>query len=156
MQFLEKEIRRRERCKTLNGLEEQPSVNVPVNEGARAHRQGRGPGSATALHSNSRDKKCDLCDKKNHWSSSCYAYLKLDVNSRQKMVEKCRLCYKCLSKKHIAKNCTSVCENCNGNHHLTLCYRSEGVNTREAKGSSSALQTGSSGSSSSVGQRKWW
>ena len=123
MEFLEKEIRRRERCKSLGGLEE-PSEKKPANDGWRGFKN-KSPGTATALHNgSSSDRQCGFCDK-NHASVKCYRYLKLDVRDRFQLVDKCKLCFKCLSKNHFARSCNAQCEGCNGPHHVTLCHKAE-------------------------------
>ena len=98
MEFLEKEIRRNERCKTLSGLTD------PGEKKTEAHHKKfqSNQSSAAALQNSSSVRKCDFCDMKNHVSAYCYRYLNLDARERQKKVEQIRLCFRCLSRSHIA------------------------------------------------------
>lgn len=132
MDFLEKEINRRERSRSFGGLGPIQEPKKPPEE-AKTVSGRKSVGSATALHvasSKSSGFSCGFCSKK-HLSEKCFKYLRLDVKERQSSVAEHRLCFRCLSRDHIAKFCQKVCSNCKANHHLTLCYR---------EGSSAAIQ----------------
>ena len=70
MDFLEKEIRRIERCKSLAGLEE---LEEKKPEGWRGGYRSRVPGSASALYNGSSNgRRCDFCNKDNHVNAQWY------------------------------------------------------------------------------------
>ena len=125
MDFLEKEMRRRDRCKTLGGLEE--TSEKPANDGWKGGHRLKPPGTATVLHSGSdnNSKKCGFC-KKGHASEKCYKYLKLNVRDRFDLVKENNLCFKCMSNNHFSRSCNKQCEGCVGRHHATLCEKEVG------------------------------
>ena len=115
MEFLEKECKRRERCKSFGAL---TGGQKDKRERQRTH------GSASALQTVSATDggdKCGFCSK-GHVSQNCYKYLKSPTPERQTKVNDARLCFKCLGRNHIAKNCNKVCEHCKRGHHGTLCF----------------------------------
>ena len=122
MEFLEREIRRKERCKSYGGLE--VSQNIASKNNVRSKVQG----SVSALHSScsSINKiQCGFC-KRNHASEKCYRYLQCDVKDRLSMVDKARLCFRCLGRNHVARVCDEKCDICKGQHHVTTCYKQTG------------------------------
>ena len=65
-----------------------------------------------------------LCGYFNHVANDCLKVL--DVARRREIAQSKKLCFLCLKEGHLANNCKSKkCEKCNGNHHISLCDKSE-------------------------------
>ncbi|KAL6727694.1 hypothetical protein Aduo_009548 [Ancylostoma duodenale] len=65
---------------------------------------------------------CCFCSSPNHPSSSCNRYLA--PSNRRLIVDRHRLCYKCLVLGHVAANCSAAnCNRCGKGHHPLLCLR---------------------------------
>ena len=144
MDFLEKEMRRRDRCKTLGGLDESAEKRPEGWKGG--HRNKPPTGTATVLHSDSNARKCAFC-KKNHASEKCYKFLKLDVSARFDAVKENNLCFKCMSNNHFSRSCNKKCETCGGRHHATLCEGAEGGNSANLVGTEIQAEQKEGGSS---------
>ena len=43
------------------------------------------------------------------------------MSERKEKLRVAGLCYRCLKAGHIAKGCSSMCQNCKGRHHVLLC-----------------------------------
>ena len=112
LEFLKKEITRRERSKALITTEKQ-------EQGAH--------GTATTLTSGTKNfskKICVLCKRNNHTVDKCFNLTKLSSpQERQEVLKKNKICFKCLSNepRHQFKTCNVSCKNCKGNHHILLC-----------------------------------
>ena len=81
--LLEKDIRSKERCQTLSGLEGYKTASNVNSEGSK--NRSRAHSNATALQASSvkSGRKCDLCGMNNRNSDHCFKYLKLDVKDKQ-------------------------------------------------------------------------
>ena len=85
--------------------------------------------SASALHvhssaSGSEDVQvsCDVCGFKGHTAERCWNLTKLStVSERRSKVQMCGLCFRCLRRDHVAKDCLNKCDKCDGRHHVLLC-----------------------------------
>ena len=119
LDFLEKEIARRERAESL-----QFRSNDKPEEKRRPH--PRYP-SASALQTSS-ESKCGFCDKP-HPTAKCFAVAKLTRKQREQKIRDCRLCLRCLSSEHFARGCPARCEQCQGKHHVFCCHKSKGSET---------------------------
>ena len=142
MEFLDREIKCRERCVSFGGLEQK-------REGVKVAVKQKQFSSAAALHSSSshNPKLCGFCDRK-HPSEKCFKYLKLGVKERQSFTLRRRLCFKCLCKDHIAVNCSDTCKHCGGNHHVTLCFKQADASSRSGSEGESVSEEKQSSSSS--------
>ena len=131
MGFLDKEIRRRERCQSMSELcwEQNRDSCVPVQRSVSSLQQNRDSyvpvqSSVSSLRVNCDPTiPCAFCMQSIHSSFQCSTYLDTEVKARQDMVFKARLCFRCLGRNHIARVCDELCGNCGGRHHQTLCYK---------------------------------
>ena len=117
LEFLSKEIKRRERSETFKDMSDS---KTNVAHELRTKPKTKHAPSASALTSNS-SVLCGFCGK-NHLSEKCWSLNKLSVDQRYAEMRKHGLCFRCLTKGHISKGCQAVCENCNGRHHKICCY----------------------------------
>ena len=74
--------------------------------------------------------KCWLC-KNNHRLMNCPSFKNRSISERRQFVKENKLCFNCLSKTHIVKDCKSSCicreKNCDKKHHMLL-YEPPDVN----------------------------
>ena len=63
---------------------------------------------------------CEHCDIPGHSIWKCHHYKKLDLNEKIELVKKHHLCYRCLKRGHVSRDCDRSCPKCNGNHHFLL------------------------------------
>ena len=67
--------------------------------------------------------KCCLC-KNNHRLMDCPSFKNKSISERRHFVNESKLCFNCLSKTHIVKDCKSsfICceQNCNKGYHVFL------------------------------------
>ena len=100
-------------------------VETTCKEKVRSARKA----SASALHvhssaSGSEDVQvsCDVCGVKGHTAERCWNLTKLStVSERRSKVQVCGLCFRCLRRDHVAKDCLNKCDKCGGRHHVLLC-----------------------------------
>ena len=135
LEFLSKEIKRRERSSVFRDNAAHTTESRPLSEEKPAYNTRRRP-AAAALHvsapqsarppacpTHSRRPQCAFCDEA-HPSHNCPHYSTPD--DRRKRVGELRLCYRCLAGSHFTRNwvkgCT--CHSCGGAHHPALCHRS--------------------------------
>ncbi|XP_063601659.1 uncharacterized protein LOC134777731 [Penaeus indicus] len=69
---------------------------------------------------------------KKHKSEKCWDIQRLSLKEREEKIKTARLCFKCLSKGHIASGCRIKCSKCNGNHNSLLCRAKGEINTDKA------------------------
>ncbi|XP_068235740.1 uncharacterized protein [Palaemon carinicauda] len=76
-----------------------------------------------ALHavSQSEGSNCVFCTKLNHKSERCHKFLALDGQQRYDKIRELGVCFKCLNKGHISKNCKVRCTKCQGGHNVVMC-----------------------------------
>ena len=123
--FLASEINRRERSQSFRDTTTHDPVATTCEEKVRSARKA----SASALHvhssaSGSEDVQvsCDVCGVNGHTSERCWNLTKLStVSERRSKVQMCGLCYRCLCRDHVAKDCLNKCDKCGGRHHILLC-----------------------------------
>ena len=107
LEFLAKEIARRERSKT------------DIGEETRSHKM-----SAATLHNASRTEIfCKFCKREGHHISVCRDILKYDVDERIEKLRERKICFRCLSRQgtHDFRKCESTCHKCKGTHHAIIC-----------------------------------
>ncbi|XP_037778187.1 uncharacterized protein LOC119574962 [Penaeus monodon] len=126
LHFLQREIERIERSETF-------SVVLGKAEGRFVESEKRRVPSASALYTSSEAGSyfCAFCSKK-HKSEKCWDIQKLSFKEREERIKAARLCFKCLSKGHIASGCRIKCSKCNGNHNSLLCRAKGNINSNKA------------------------
>ena len=67
-------------------------------------------------------KPCSLCSKADHQLEKCPQFLSKPLEGRKMFVQESRLCYGCLKKGHISRDCRRrlKCEECNRRHPSAL------------------------------------
>ena len=121
MAFLQKEIQRRKRSSTFKesggsgGASALPDVTMEMQ---------RKPVTAAVLRASSESASgCGFCGGR-HPSDRCFGVLALSIPERKQKVQSSGLCFKCLSKTHIAKQCSSKYAKCKGRHNGIICSSS--------------------------------
>ena len=107
MDFLRKEIERRERSQTF-------TTNTSIEL----------PATAAALQTSTQSHRtCELCNRKNHAIASCYTLTRAKMCDRKAKLRNVGACFKCLStvKGHSFRKCKAKCTKCKGGHHALLC-----------------------------------
>ncbi|XP_076038379.1 uncharacterized protein LOC143023660 [Oratosquilla oratoria] len=117
MKFLQTEIQRRERSEIFKDLSMEKS-NAPQDV------ERRKVSSASALHTSAEEgpQQCVFCQKR-HKSEKCNQILRLDILRREEKVKSLGLCFKCLVKGHMSKDCRGKvkCAQCSGYHNVLFC-----------------------------------
>ncbi|XP_066940957.1 uncharacterized protein [Macrobrachium rosenbergii] len=118
LNFLQREIKRRERSDTFKDINAVKTDNHSVESEKRSKFQG----SASALQTSSEVSfyKCMFCSK-NHKSKNCFGILKLSIAEREEAIRSAKLCFRCLEKGHISRGCQSKCVKCKGKHNVLCC-----------------------------------
>ena len=113
LSFLKLEIQRRERSQTFREL------RSPV-----VAEEKRKPHAATAAalqtRSESVNNQCNICHK-GHPTEKCWDLTRVSLDERQEKMSTAGLCFRCLNKGHISKNCNKKCARCHGRHNVLLC-----------------------------------
>ena len=80
-------------------------------------------------------RKCQLCNATNHYTSTCTEYT--TVEARRSQVMKMQLCFNCLKKSHRAQDCKNFarCKKCNKKHHTSICTSESPENNNNNKNS---------------------
>lgn len=117
LEFLKKEIERRERSRTFE------DDSKPILEEKRKPRYA----TAAALQTSSiSGTLCGFCGG-GHPTERCWKVTKLPIQDRHDRIRASRLCFRCLRSNHIAKNCNATCTKCSGKHHALCCRGNERV-----------------------------
>ena len=129
LQFLRKEIERRERsqvyAKRLGDAAAAPAVTKKARLPPRA--------TASALHSSAMTtedrpsasrEECQICLKVNHGPARCFKLRGAPVARRRTLIREAGLCFACLDPSHAVAQCHRRCPECSGVHHRLLCERS--------------------------------
>ena len=68
------------------------------------------------------EKYCEYCKKRDHYISSCKLFKALTSKDKSKFIQEAKLCFGCLRKGHISKNCVkrSTCGICLKRHPTVL------------------------------------
>ncbi|XP_076037766.1 uncharacterized protein LOC143023138 [Oratosquilla oratoria] len=117
MKFLQTEIQRRERSEIFKDLSMEKS-NAPQDI------ERRKVSSASALQTSAEEgsQQCVFCHKR-HKSEKCNQILRLDILRREEKVKSLGLCFKCLVRGHMSKDCRGKvkCAQCSGYHNVLFC-----------------------------------
>ncbi|XP_076055277.1 uncharacterized protein LOC143033673 [Oratosquilla oratoria] len=117
MKFLQTEIQRRERSEIFKDLSMEKS-NAPQDI------ERRKVSSASALQTSAEEgsQQCVFCYKR-HKSEKCNQILRLDILRREEKVKSLGLCFKCLVRGHMSKDCRGKvkCAQCSGYHNVLFC-----------------------------------
>ena len=110
MDFLKKEIERRERSQTFTNTTTTTSIKDPTP-------------TAAALQASSNHRACELCNRKNHTMANCFTLTRAKTCDRKAKLRSVGACFKCLStvKGHAFRKCSAKCAKCKGGHHALLC-----------------------------------
>lgn len=64
---------------------------------------------------------CHICHGSGHELADCSQFKKLSIQERSSAVKKARVCFRCLKKGHVYKDCTALpCSKCKLPHHQLL------------------------------------
>ena len=112
LEFLHKEIERKERSQAFNSCsaaseEKRSSTHMPT---------------AAALVSSSYEL-CAICGRAVHSIQHCFDLNKMSASERKETFRKKGVCFKCLSshRGHKFRYCRSRCSQCQGWHNVLLC-----------------------------------
>ena len=126
LEFLKKEIQRRERSQTFR---ETPPASEKTQPSVPEER--RRVASVATLSSFS-DSRCGICHKP-HQTERCWDLTNYPISVRRDKILKAGLCFRCLGQGHIARACEQKCFYCKRGHHALLCSPSTSVKTFTAE-----------------------
>ncbi len=134
LESLTKEIRRLERSESFK--EQGTSSSVSIEERGTPKKKN----TVSALHVASAPAKmtCLYCEK-SHPSHKCRKVRSLQ--ERQSKVRELGLCFRCLGTSHLARSCSKLCSDCNGFHHVSLCYRHAERGGQSSSGDKAVFQS---------------
>ncbi|GFO28157.1 tas retrotransposon peptidase a16 family protein [Plakobranchus ocellatus] len=125
LDFLYKEIKRRERSQTFQ--KSKSTIPKKVIEQSQP--------SIAAFHTNSavpgQGKHCSFCNKLGHRSEECFSLKGNTTQEIEYKIKEKKLCFNCLGH-HFIKHCTSKqsrCKNCKGRHNSLLCPNFDRIKT---------------------------
>lgn len=127
LNFLKKEIQRRERSLTFSTASFVSTGTSAQSQKRVANRGHATGGTATSLIVQ-QGVICVLCSK-GHPTEKCWNWKKLTLDERHAKVKQLGLCFRCLNKNCFSKMCKRFCTNegCeNGRHHALLCKKKFG------------------------------
>ena len=137
LEFLRKEIERRERSETFKevtvGKTDKPDHSAQEEKRSKS----RIP-TVSALQSSTGDTGCGFCGRR-HATEKCWDVLELPIPERQQRILEAKLCFRCLCKGHIAKGCIAKCSKCNGRHHQLCCKGNVNHGNSKASGEAPSL-----------------
>ena len=118
LDFLRKEIQRRERSETFRENNTQSS-QLPEQR-SFSTRNNKKLASASALHVSSSPSHltCVFCER-THPSHKCRKVARRE--DRHYQIKTRGLCFRCLDPSHRAQSCPKLCSVCGGRHHAVLC-----------------------------------
>ena len=111
MRFLEREATGLRRCGSYTDTKQE--------RGATAYPL-RGTASALVA-SNSGSNGCAICGKTGHREGGCKDFSAASLQMRCTIVDRHRLCRRCLRRGGVNHNCNWTCHECTGPHHTKLC-----------------------------------
>ena len=125
LKYMNDEIQANENC-----------VSILKNSSAN-EKKSQAPYSAYAFQTNSEKEEkssvrnCVYCSKDGHSPSKCHRVT--NVQSRVEILKSKRRCFLCLDSGHQKNECNSkyICRNCNGKHHISICYGKKDVQTNQ-------------------------
>ncbi|XP_076035359.1 uncharacterized protein LOC143021637 [Oratosquilla oratoria] len=123
MKFLQTEIQRRERSEIFKDLSMEKS-----NAQQDVERKKVSSTSALQTLAEEGPQQCVFCQKR-HKSEKCNQILRLDILRREEKVKSLGLCFKCLVKGHMSKDCRGKvkCAQCTGYHNILFCRTSKKI-----------------------------
>ena len=130
LDFLKKEIERRERSQTFS---------LATAESLRRPKATNMPGGSAAALVVQEAVVCRLCDKKYHPTEKCRQWSSLNLEERHDKIKELNLCFRCLKPNCYSKICKKFCPipGCvKGKHHFLLCKK-KFQNKSEQNGSTS-------------------
>ncbi|UYV60243.1 hypothetical protein LAZ67_1000533, partial [Cordylochernes scorpioides] len=141
IEFLKQEVKNAERISfVVEGFE--PSL--PLKQGKRENNPPK-IHTASALFVGKTNLPCLFCDKDNHLSQNCFKAAKMLESDRLKRVQDAKVCFKCLRKNHLKKDCRSFvrCKRCQEPHFEIMCrgtsHSQENLNWRSDNRSHNSL-----------------
>lgn len=78
--------------------------------------------SISGASTSDNNSKCSMCKNGVHPLYRCWTFTKLPIQVRREYTKTNKLCFSCLSSKHMINECQSkhTCKKCNKRHHTTL------------------------------------
>ncbi|UYV83393.1 hypothetical protein LAZ67_23000861 [Cordylochernes scorpioides] len=109
-------------AKAFDKLEDGFEPSLPLKQGKRENNPPK-IHTASALFVGKTNLPCLFCDKDNHLSQNCFKAAKMLESDRLKRVQDAKVCFKCLRKNHLKKDCRSFvrCKRCQGPHFEIMC-----------------------------------
>ncbi|UYV84514.1 hypothetical protein LAZ67_X002426 [Cordylochernes scorpioides] len=119
IEFLKQEVKNAER---ISFVAEGFEPSLPLKQGKRENNPPK-IHTASALFAGKTNLPCLFCDKDNHLSQNCFKAAKMLESDRLKRVQDAKVCFKCLRKNHLKKDCRSFvrCKRCQGPHFEIMC-----------------------------------
>ncbi|UYV69100.1 hypothetical protein LAZ67_6002418 [Cordylochernes scorpioides] len=119
IEFLKQEVKNAER---ISFVAEGFEPSLPLKQGKRENNPPK-IHTASALFVGKTNLPCLFCDKDNHFSQNCFKAAKMLESDRLKRVRDAKVCFKCLRKNHLKKDCRSFvrCKRCQGPHFEIMC-----------------------------------
>ena len=108
--ILHTEFHRCEQSQVFKDSKLEQSINTEKKKPPRA------PTAAALPTVSQNNNKCAIC-KKPHVTERCWDLTKAPISVRRDKIRNAGLCFRCLSKSHLAQRCESVCVKCKGKHH---------------------------------------
>ena len=117
LDFVNSEIENKERCSTIKNLYKTEKVQQNDSKIVDNVRSG----TATALQAAAGQSRCEFCEKA-HPTVRCWNFLKCSISEKKEKMRNKGLCFRCLTKGHMASGCDQPCSLCGGPHHKVICY----------------------------------
>ncbi|UYV75257.1 hypothetical protein LAZ67_12003119, partial [Cordylochernes scorpioides] len=152
IEFLKQEVKNAER---ISFVAEGFEPSLPLKQGKRENNPPK-IHTASALFVGKTNLPCLFCDKDNHLSQNCFKAAKMLESDRLKRVQDAKVCFKCLRKNHLKKDCRSFvrCKRCQGPHFEIMCrgtsHSQENLNWRSDNRSHNSLAEQNEGISEPV------
>ncbi|UYV67892.1 hypothetical protein LAZ67_5002423 [Cordylochernes scorpioides] len=152
IEFLKQEGKNAER---ISFVAEGFEPSLPLKQGKRENNPPK-IHTASALFVGKTNLPCLFCDKDNHLSQNCFKAAKMLESDRLKRVQDAKVCFKCLRKNLLKKDCRSFvrCNRCQGPHFEIMCrgtsHSQEHLNWRSDNRSHNSLAEQNEGSSEHV------
>lgn len=120
LEFLRKEIERRERADTFK-------VTKSSDDGKKEQKKFPKKSTGAALHTHDDSQpRCILCKKSNHTTEKCFGGNKMPFEEKKRAFIETKSCFKCALSGHLSKTCKKKCTQCGGSHHKWLCWGKSG------------------------------
>ncbi|UYV76242.1 hypothetical protein LAZ67_13003148 [Cordylochernes scorpioides] len=119
IEFLKQEVKNAER---ISFVAEGFEPSLPLKQGKRENNPPK-IHTASALFVGKTNLPCLFCEKDNHLSQNCFKAAKMLESDRLKRVQDAKVCFKCLRKNNLKKDCRSFvrCKRCQGPHFEIMC-----------------------------------